>query len=287
MPEPLAGPNRPRRRERGEVVAEYAANLDQGVARILTARSDGLLPTRLRVIAPLTSDLDYLAAALRNHGWLAVDEESLDRLALPGPCDLLAAAADVLAAAGAWRRDGAAAGESTAADESKEDAAAAPAGPPPAAADGILARLAPGRAAGAPWPPAPLPDPRGTTLADLAALLLRQPDAAPALVLPAARRRLDALLAEWGGRTLAELPDDALWQAWWTTLAGDLGLPDPAPDRPFVRLAPATRAPGVPVAGGVYLCLGGEDPRQHYRILSRLTDAALVLYQDRSPLAEA
>ncbi|MBE0567634.1 MAG: hypothetical protein IH621_16885, partial [Krumholzibacteria bacterium] len=56
--------------------------------------------------------------------------------------------------------------------------------------------------------------------------------------------------------------------------------------RPLVRLCPAARSPGAAVAGGVYLCLGGEEVRQHYRILSRVRDAALVLYQDRSPLAQ-
>lgn len=269
VPEHLAGQPRTRRRERGEVVAEYAANLDQCVARLLLAHGEGLLPGQLRLTAPLAADLDYLAGALRQHGWLVVDEEELDTLLLPGPCDLLAAAADVLAAAGVLR-------------------VVSPAeGPPAGSVLPDLLRALPGGATGeGDWPPQPLPDPAVCTLDDLARLLLSRPAAAPALRRPAARRRLAHLLQRWGDRPLAALPELPGWQAWWSVLRQDLGRTDPAPDRPLVRLCPAARSPGAAVAGGVYLCLGGEEVRQHYRILSRVRDAALVLYQDRSPLAQ-
>ena len=87
VPAGTAGEARTRRRDKGELVAEYAANLDQCVARIVLGRSQGQLPSRLRLTAPLPADLDFLAGALREQGWLAVDEVALDALCLPGPCD--------------------------------------------------------------------------------------------------------------------------------------------------------------------------------------------------------
>ena len=48
--------------------------------------------------------------ALRDQGWLVVDEAELDALFLPGPCDLLAAAADLLAEGGRLRAAEATAG---------------------------------------------------------------------------------------------------------------------------------------------------------------------------------
>ena len=57
------------------------------------------------------------------------------------------------------------------------------------------------------------------------------------------------------------------------------------------RCAPAG-APGrgrahgwtVSCPAGVYMCQGTEDARRHYEVLGRITDQALVLYQVRSPL---
>ncbi|HPF71620.1 MAG TPA: hypothetical protein PLQ13_13170, partial [Candidatus Krumholzibacteria bacterium] len=282
---PVAGAPemRTQRRDKGTLIAEYAANLDQCVARIVLARTQDEIPRTLRLSAPLAADLGYLAGALRDQGWLVVDEDELDALALPGPCDLLAAAADLLEAAGALRP--AVAGE-TVGDAGDGDDPDVPQQGAPSAAS-LLGDLP--RPAGLPapaWPPADAIDVHAATLADLAGLLGARPQLAPALLLPSARRRVDSLLSRWGGRVLAELPEDPLWQAWWATLRGDLGRSDPAPDRPLVRLCPATRAPASPVPGTVMLCLGSEEPRQHYRILARCTDAALILYQERSPLGE-
>jgi hypothetical protein len=51
-----------------------------------------------------------------------------------------------------------------------------------------------------------------------------------------------------------------------------------------VTLATPAVGGGMMAATGVYLCLGHEARRQHYQVLSRIADDALVLYQDSSPL---
>jgi hypothetical protein len=281
VPGEIAERTRSLRRDRGSLAAEYAANLDQCVARIIQARAEDELPRHLRLSAPVAADLEFLAGALREQGWLAVDEAELDALALPGPCELLAAAADLLTAAGSLRA------APPAAIEVGDDAAGSDTDGAAADAPAPLLPALPRPAGAAAWPPDEDIDPLRHTLADTAAMLLAEPGLAWALAQPAARHRADELVERWGRRTLAEIADDALFQAWLTMLLEDLGRPDPASHRPLVRLAPVGAAPAVPVPGAVYLCLGGEEARQHYRVLSRVTDAALVLYQTRSPLVES
>jgi len=281
LPDDLAAGSRAGRRDRGRIDAEYAANLDQCVARVRLGLEEGLLPDVFRLSAPMSADLDFLAASLRDQGWLVIDEEEFDRLFLPGPCDLLAAVSDVLAATGVLKRhfgpsSDALSGET---DENLDE------GDDPGFPANLLAAM-PGGGSGL-WPPLDPPDPHGTSLAELHASLILSRDAAPAFAHAHARGRTAALLRVWGGLPLADLPRHPLFAAWWHTLAADLDRPRPVRGRPLVLLSTADRTPGPPVAGAVHLCLGSEDPRVHYRFLARTAERFLVLYQDRSPLADA
>ncbi len=260
------------RSEKGRVEAEYAANLDQCLARIIRARAEALLPDLFRITAPLTEDVEFLGQALRDQGWLAVDEEDFDGLFLPGPCELLAAAADLLAENGELGR--AVGGPVVAEAEDEEVPVYAP----------LLPRLTAGIAATDDWLGAGPHDPDTLTLGALHRALTARPDLAPTYGWPAARHRAEALVGTWGGRTLTELLHDPLWLSWWHVLNGDLDLDTPAHGRPIVLLGAAGRTPGPMVPGAVHLCLGTEARRDHYRVLSRVGDRLLVLFQERSPL---
>ncbi|MCP4572575.1 MAG: hypothetical protein GY838_09525 [bacterium] len=262
------------RQEKGRVAAEYAANLDQCLARIRSAHAEGLLTDEFRVTAPLAEDVAFLGRGLRDQGWLAVDEEALDALFLPGSCELLAAAADLLADTGDLAR---VLGPATTepADGSEGTVAAD---------FQLLGRLPAGAAAGAAWPGPDPRDPARITLGDLYHELLARPDLAAVFSAPVARLRAERLVAAWGDPQVSALPGDPVWLVWWRLLARDLGVDAPPAGRPLVLLAPSSRTPGPTVPGAVHLCLGSEDPRRHYRVLSRVADSLLVLYQERSPL---
>ena len=261
VPEELRPAAQPARGDKGEVVAEYAANLDQCLGRIRSALEEGLLPPLFRLTAPLVDDLEYLGTALRDQGWLVVDEEACDALLLPGPLEVLALAAAALAGGGGQVGGGA---------EEAEDLLAGLPGAGPAAAQWLAAHAG---------------DLRETTLADLQRRAARS-NTLSVLAQPAARNRVRRLLSAWGKRTLADLADDGTWAAWWRLLSEDRddALDTDGAARPLVFLAPTARAPGATTPGGVYLCLGNEEPRQHYRVLAGVTDRLLVLYQERSPL---
>jgi len=127
------------------------------------------------------------------------------------------------------------------------------------------------------------PDP-GLTLAEFVGRLVGTPWANTFLCHRDSRRRCEQLLADWGGETLRGLLALPLWEGWWYTMTDDLGLAGAGPRRPLVMLSDMARMPGCRVPGAVYLCLGTEPTRQHYEFLGRVTDSALVLYQERSPL---
>jgi hypothetical protein len=263
------------RQEKGRLETEYAANLDQCLARIQRAHAEGFLPDEFRVTAPLAEDVAFLGEGLRDQGWQTVAEEQLDAFFLPGPCELLAAAADVLAATGDLGR----------ALGIRPDAAADPAA---AATDtdlALLPRLPAGAAAGTVWPGAEAWDPQRRTLGDVWREIAARPELASAMTDPAARLRAERLVGERGDVVLCDLPADPAWLAWWRLLARDLGRDVPHSGRPLVVLAPASRTPGTTVPGAVHLCRGTEDPRHLYRVLARVADRLLVLYQERSPLS--
>jgi len=263
------------RQEKGRIAAEYAANLDQCLVRIQSAHAEGFLPDEFRVTAPLAEDVDFLGHGLRGQGWQAVEEEALDRLFLPGPCELLAAAADLLADNGDLAR---VLGRPSA--ENETEPAENEAGAEHLL---LLPKMPAGTAAGAAWPGPDPRDPARITLGELYRELVARPDLAAVFAAPAARLRAERLVAAWGNPTVDDLIGSPTWLAWWRLLARDLGVAAPPAGRPLALLAPASRTPGPTVPGAVHLCLGSENPRQHYRVLSRVADRLLVLYQERSP----
>ena len=271
VPESIRSQTGGRRKIKGQVVAEYAANLDQCLARLRTALEEGLLPDRFRLTAPLAEDLDHLRVVLRSQGWLAVDELECDTLCLPGPNELLALAAAALHGLGVLDPIG----PVPAADENDEANGGV-------GATDLLERLPGAGESAAVWVRELAPDLRQTTLAEFHALAAAA-GALPVLALPSARARIADLLARWGDRPLTALTEEPLWAAWRRTLGWDLGSGAPS-GRPLVLLNPAGRTPGSRMPGGVYLCLGTEDAQQHYRVLTGVTDDLLVLYQERSPL---
>lgn len=267
-----------RRHTRGRLEAGYAANLVQSLARVVSAHGDGHLPQVLRLTTPLANDLEYLGSQLRDQGWLAVAEPRLDALLLPGPRDLLAAATDLLSRSG----------ELALAFPAAEARASAPGTPTEPAADApeMLMPLLLGpqaRPACEDWTAQQDADP-DLTLAEFVGRLVGTPWANTFLRQREARRRCEELMALWGGESLRGLLALPLWEAWWYTVTSDLGCAGAPARRPLVLLSDMARAPGCRVPGAVYLCLGTEPARQHYEFLGRVTDSALVLYQERSPL---
>ncbi len=269
-----------RRREKGQLTVEPAANLDQCVARILAAVDAGEVGSRLRLTAPLATDLDYLGSTLGERGWVAVDEARLDFLLLPGPREFLAAATDELAAAG---RLGLRFAPDAAAAEGGSDRDSPAAGGAAAGFAPLLpALLGDGRAdAAARWRDGRTPD-ADLTVGAFAAALEAAAWAQGFLAYPACRERVAEVVRAWGREPLTALPDIPLWEAWWAAMLRDTGGRLPAL-RPHVLLGEAARPGGGFMPGGVYLCGGAESPRRHYEVLGRLTDDALVLFQEVSP----
>jgi hypothetical protein len=278
LPEKKAGHTRTDRRDKGSVTARWAANLDECVACVAAEYEAGRLQSPLALCAPLTEDCTYLGRSLARRGWLPVFRHELDELLLPGLLEFLAAASDAYATS--ERRRAAAAGTTT-------DAPAA-----------VISPLS-----DEPLLPAMLPDSRrdnylhwlaavrtrvtDATLTDLYELMAPTAWAAPVLAAPAARDRVARMLTRLGGEGVTALVKRPLWEAWWYEVAALAGR-DRAPDsRPVITLATADHRGGSLVSDGVYLCLGTEPDGLHYRVLSRVTDRALVLYQERSPLPSA
>jgi hypothetical protein len=296
-PEKMQPSGGTRRHTRGHLESGYAANLVASLARVVAAHEEGTLPGVLRLTTPMAGDLEYIGGQLRDRGWLAVTEERLDGLLLPGPREILAAATDMLACAGdlalAFPGVGAEAGsdlgqadeqarslEANAAETDPEDSVALAVDP-----EQLMPLLlgAEARAAWQAWARAQEPDP-DLTLAEFVGRLVGTPWANTFLRHREARRRCEALLADWGRETLRDLLAMPLWEAWWHTMNDDLGATGAKSRRPVALLSDTTRIPGCRVPGAVYLCLGSEPTRQHYEFLGRVTDSALVLYQERSPL---
>ena len=67
-------------------------------------------------------------------------------------------------------------------------------------------------------------------------------------------------------------------------LAPVLVRPDLEVGPPAVVLGAASAAGGAPAESVVYVCFGSEPDAVHRQVLSRVTDRALVLYQEHSPL---
>jgi hypothetical protein len=280
LPTAFQGKPQTHRRDKGGLMSDYAANLDQGLARVIHEFEEKRLPDRLRITAPMVADLQYLGTSLRERGWLAIKEETLDGMLLPGPREFLAAATDCLSRSGdlaPWFDPGAIW------QEGDQDDGRTPAEVPPP--DLLTARLLGPEAVDdwKVWMETSSVTGR-TTLLEFAENIAGTSWANSFLALPEARLRCVRLLETWGRETLADLLDQPQWEAWWYVMMEDLAASGPIHRRPLAVLASAERLPGSRWPGGAYLCLGPESSARHYESLARVTDHLLVLYQEHSPL---
>jgi len=284
-PEHLQPAGSTRRQGRGQLESGYAANLVQSLARIIAARDEKVLPDLVRLTTPLAADLEYLGAQLRDHGWLAVPEPEIDKLALPGPREILAAATDQLDRSGELQRLKTVREADAEVDVNGEKEA----GERPVVDEEASCLMMPmllgpeARQSWHQWNMAQSID-VDQTLAEFVGSFVGTPWANTFLRHRAGRRRSEEFLARWGAVTLRSLMDQPLWEVWWHNTRSDLGLAEMIPRRPVALLTDMARIPGCRVPGAVYLCVGSEPVRQHYEFLGRVTDSALVLYQDSSPL---
>jgi len=100
---------------------------------------------------------------------------------------------------------------------------------------------------------------------------------------PSSREIAEVLLAG-GGSDPADLLTPAAWQAWRRWLAVALDRPDLEVGPPAACLGAAEEPPGRPCESVAYICFGSEPSTVHQKVLSRVTDRLLVLYQEHSPL---
>jgi hypothetical protein len=264
------------RRLKGELVSDYAANLDQCLSRVVHEHQEGKLVTPLRVTAPMPGDLEYLGSSIRDRGWLVVLETRLEGMLLPGVREFLAAATDHITLGGLLDQTGTSleGGENAAQNPGQAERP-----------DLLLPRLLgpEGSAAWAAWV-----DSQDTstdpTLREFAELVAPTAWANTFLSRPEGRERILRLLEQYGDEPLSALPTIPLWEAWWYTMFDDLAATGPVHRRPLAVLTSAARPLGCSQPGAAYLCLGTESPRQHYESLVRVTDTLLVLYQEKSPL---
>jgi len=273
------------RRDKGILISDYAANLDQCLSRVVHEHESGKLATPLRVTAPMPGDLEYLGSSIRDRGWLAVLETRLESLFLPGPREFLAAATDHLALCGLLDE-----AFSPAPDAAEivpnSDTSFGTAGASRGRGDDLLTGrlLGPeGNWAWAEWVAESDPDP-SITLNEFAALVAPTQWANTFMARPEARARILRLLEQYGNEPVSTLLTVPLWEAWWYGMVDDLALRGPHYRRPLAVLTSAARPLGGAMAGAAYLCLGTESLRQHYESLVRVTDSLLVLYQEKSPL---
>ncbi len=269
------------RRDKGILISDYAANLDQCLSRVVHEHEAGKLVTPLRVTAPMPGDLEYLGSSIRSRGWLAVLETRLESLLLPGPRELLAAATDHLVLGGYLAE------AEPSAHKAETNVEPAPAGTDqdPPRPDLLTPRLLgpEGAAAWQEWVAGQ--DFSGDiTLNEFAQMAAPSSWANTFLAHPAARGRILRLLEHYGEEPLDSLPGIPLWEAWRYSMVDDLAIKGPLYRRPLAVLTSAARPLGGAQPGAAYLCLGTEPIRQHYESLVRVTDSLLVLYQERSPL---
>ncbi|MCK9994935.1 MAG: hypothetical protein KAH56_01505 [Candidatus Krumholzibacteria bacterium] len=255
------------RRDKGVLISDYAANLDQCLSRVVHEHQAGKLMAPLRMTAPMPGDLEYLGSSIRDRGWLAVLETRLESLFLPGPREFLAAATDHLALGGHM-----------------DEVLGLPAGSDEKPDLLIPRLLGPGGvAAWKDWV-AGRDFSADITLNEFAALMEPTNWANTFLARPAARTRILRFLEQYGEEPLSVLRTVPLWEAWWYMMLDDVTAKGPRYRRPLAVLTSAARPLGCAMPGMAYLCLGTEPVGQHYESLVRVTDSLLVLYQEKSPL---
>jgi len=264
---------RPARRERGQVQSRRAGSLDECAAAVAAAGAAGRLGPLVDVVVPLAEDASLLRPALADRGWVAVPAAELEPLLLPGVLELTAALADAHR-----RRHGRWPGV---------DATDCPADAP-----WLLAGLLPARERGdwAAWlralPAAALDD-----TARFLAHLRRSPWGLRCAGRPLARQHAGRLAADLAGHPPGAACSQPLWHAWRRRTAAALGDDLPAfadaalaAGPPVAVLDHAAAAVSGPAESLVYVCFGSEPAAVHRRVLMRVTDRLLVLYQEHSPL---
>ncbi len=255
------------RRDKGVLISDYAANLDQCLSRVVHEHQAGKLMAPLRMTAPMPGDLEYLGSSIRDRGWLAVLETRLESLLLPGPREFLAAATDYLVLGGQL-----------------DEVLGLPSGSGEKPDLLIPRLLGPGGAAAWKEWMAEQDLSGEITLNEFAELVATTNWANTFLARPAARTRLLRFLDQYGNESLPTLKTVPLWEAWWYMMLDDVAAKGPRYRRPLAVLTSAARPLGGAMPGTAYLCLGTEPVRQHYESLVRVTDSLLVLYQEKSPL---
>ncbi|MEN8006943.1 MAG: hypothetical protein ABFS42_08000 [Candidatus Krumholzibacteriota bacterium] len=274
-----------RRRDKGILISDYAANLDQCLSRVVHEHEAGRLTAPLRITAPMPGDLEYLGSSIRDRGWLAVLETRLESLFLPGPRELLAAATDHLALCGLLDETFGSPPDAAGSEPQPDAPAGETEAPGNKDVDLMTGKLLGPEAGRAwlDWSGDQDPDP-AITLGEFADLVAPTPWANTFMARPAARDRILRLLEQYGSEPLSALLTVPLWEAWWYGMMDDVAVRGPRYRRPLAVLTSASRPLGGAMAGAAYLCLGTEPLRQHYESLVRVTDSLLVLYQEKSPL---
>ena len=239
------------RRDKGECAAHWATNLDECLGFIEDERRGGSGALEVALAAPVADDLAYIGKAAARLGWLAVYATERDAWLLPGPLEFLACAADLAAAADA-------------------PSMLEPLLPPDERVEYRLWRSETDLDA-------------GSFLGICYERIARTAWSAPFLADPVARARVEAIIADVGAESLERFIERPLARVWRRRAAEVAGLgAEPGP--PLLVLATAGRERGPAADSLVYLCLGTEPPRRHYRVLAGATDRARILYQERSPL---
>jgi len=267
-----------RRRNKGGVHAQWAANVDECLACMIAEHEAGRLADQVALVAPMEDDLAYMGRKLAGRGWIPVFGQELRMLLLPGPLEFLMAVTDCVASTVGLKRL-AGAGETRVAENENPDTDE-PRAPlmllqllDPAAAESYGAWFA--RTGGA--------DPE-LTLREFYRSIIRCRWAASFLTTPAARDRVEQLVRDVNDESLERFLDRPLWEAWWYEALALTGRPQPERRRPVVVLENTTGGGGAMIPAVVYLCLGSEAATVHYRVMSRASDRLLVLYQECSPL---
>ncbi len=267
-----------RRREKGNARAQWAANIDECLACMISEHESGNLADRVGLVAPLLEDVAYMGRRLAGRGWIPVFGQELDSLLLPGPLEFLAAVTDCVArTVGIGQRVGTAA--ATEQDTAGQDQSSAES---PSLLRPVLdAAAAESYSA---WYRRGAGNNPEITLSDFFESIYRSRWAASFLTEPSARDRVEQLLTDVGDETLVQFLDRPLWEAWWYEVLDVTGQDTQESRRPVVVLEDVAAGGGALMPATVYLCLGSEPAQLHYRVFGRVTEQLLVLYQECSPL---
>lgn len=238
----------------GILTADYAANLDQCLGRLFATPEFNGPNTLLRVVAGVSSDLDYLGGALVARGWTVVDEAKLEPWLPPGPRELLALLL-------ALDSDG---------------------------SDALAAQLLPAASSLEDWPGWSHrigPDILEGNLAACWARLRTEDVWRGVLAHDPHRARIAELLGAYGDMACRDFLLEPLVAAARRLMLHTLGNGVPDEARPTALLAKADQRPGLWTEAAMDLCQGSEHPLRHYRHWSRVETGLLILFKERSPLS--